>query len=94
MPSIHAVRGAQVRLDRDVAALRVIEALRMYAAEHNGKLPKSLDEMTAVPVPRNPATGKPFEYRLNGTTAVLDLPMSDGLNVSRRFEIQIAAKEE
>jgi hypothetical protein len=92
MPSIHAVRGAQVRLDRDVASLRVIEALRMYAAEHIGKLPKSLDEITTVPVPRNPATGKPFEYRVNSKTAVLDLPPSDGLNVSRRFEIQIATE--
>jgi hypothetical protein len=94
MPSIHAVRGAQVRLERDVASLRVIEALRMYAAEHEGKLPKSLDEITTVPVPRNPATGKSFDYRLDGKTAVLDLPPSDGLNFSRRFEIQIAAKEE
>ncbi len=76
-----------------MAALRVIESLRMYAAEHGGGLPKKLDEITAVPVPPNPATGKPFVYRLDGPTAVLELPPSDGLySGNRRYEIQIAAK--
>ena len=93
MPGMQAARGAQVRLERQVAALRVIEALRMYAADHEGRLPKTLDEITAVPLPDNPATSKPFEYRLDGKTAVLSLPPSDGLSGGNcRFEIQIAAK--
>lgn len=93
LPAMHAARNAQVRLDRDVAALRAIEALRMYAADHNRQLPKSLDEITAVPVPPNPATGKPFVYRLDGKTAVLELPPSDGIHgANRRYEIQIAEK--
>lgn len=93
MPAIQNVRIAQVRLEREVAALRVIEALRMHAAQHDGQLPKSLDEITAVPVPPNPATSAPFVYRLDGKTAVLDLPFSDGTNGgNRRYEIQIAAK--
>jgi hypothetical protein len=91
LPSIQATRNAQVRLERQVAALRVIEALRMYAAEHNNDLPESLDRITTVSVPLNPATDKPFEYRLDGKTAVLTLPKSDGLNNGNcRFEIQIA----
>jgi hypothetical protein len=93
MPAMQAARGAQVQLERDVAALRVIEALRMHAAEHEGQLPKTLDEITAVPVPLNPATGKPFVYRLDGKTAVLELPAGDRIPASyRRYEIQIAAK--
>jgi hypothetical protein len=91
MPAVEACRAAQVRLERDIAALRIIEALRMYAASHAGGLPKSLDEITEVPVPLNPATGKPFVYRLNGQTAILDLPASDDIPGSnRRFEISIA----
>ena len=75
----------------DIAALRIIEALRMYAASHAGGLPKSLDEITEVPVPLNPATGQPFVYRLDGQTAVLELPASDGIpGYNRRFEINIA----
>jgi hypothetical protein len=93
MPAIQNVRSAQVRLEREIAALRVIESLRMYAADHDGQFPKKLDEITAVPVPSNPATSKPFEYRLDGKTAVLNLPPSDGLlGGNRRYEIQIAEK--
>ena len=62
---------AQVRLDRRVAALRVVEALRMHAASNDGKLPASLADVTVVPIPPDPVTGKPFEYRLDGDTAVL-----------------------
>ena len=95
LPAMQAARAAQMRLERDVAALRVIEALRMYAAAHNGRLPVSLDEIDQVPVPMNPATGKPFEYRVDGTTAILELPASDGIRgYGRRFEIQIAGDKQ
>ncbi len=92
LPAMQAVRNAQVRLERDIAALRVIEALRMHAASHDGRLPSSLDEIDEVPVPPNAATGKPFVYRLDGQTAILELPAADGIpSYNRRFEIQIAA---
>jgi hypothetical protein len=92
LPAMQAARAAQVRLEREIAALRVIEALRMFAAGHDGRLPDRLDEIVEVPVPLNPATGKPFVYRLEGTTAILELPSSDGSpGYSRRFEIEIAA---
>jgi hypothetical protein len=92
LPAMHWARAAQVRLERDIAALRVIEALRMYAASHAGGLPKSLDEIAEVPIPLNPATGKPFVYRLEERTAILELPKSDGIpGIQRRYEIEIAA---
>jgi hypothetical protein len=94
MPAMSAVRIAQVRLDRDTAAIRVIEALRMHAAKHHAHLPKTLDEIDIVTVPLNPATGKPFLYRLEGKTAVLELPASDHtISGNRRYEIQIAANK-
>jgi hypothetical protein len=65
-PAVHAGRLAQMRLDRQLDALRTIEAIRLYAASHGGKLPASLAEITEVPVPLDPATGKPFEYKLQG----------------------------
>lgn len=65
---------AQMRLDRRVAALRVVEAIRLYAASHDGKLPEELNQVTEVPVPEDPATGKPFEYRRDGAAAVLTMP--------------------
>jgi len=91
MPAIQSVRAAQVRLERDLAALRVIEALRMHAAGHGGALPQALDEIKVVPVPLNPATNKPFSYQLKNSTAILELPPSDGIQSgNRRYEIQVA----
>ncbi len=58
-------------LDRQVATLRVIEALRLHAAAHDGRLPESLDEITEVSVPEDPATDRPFIYRRAGAAAIL-----------------------
>lgn len=91
LPAVQAARNAQMRMERDLAAIRVIEALRLYAAANEGKLPETLDAVTQVPVPLNPATGKPFVYRLEEQTAIIELPKSDGIpNHTRRFEIKIA----
>ncbi len=94
LPALQASRAAQVRLDRDVASLKVIEALRMYAAKHDGRLPARLEDIDQIPVPKNPATGKQFEYRLEGTTAILELPPSDRLSSGNcRYEIKIAPRK-
>jgi hypothetical protein len=71
LPAILKVQLAQVRLERKLAALRTIEALRMHAAAHGGRLPDKLDEVTIVPVPNDPGTGRPFEYQRDNQTATL-----------------------
>ncbi|WP_145277528.1 hypothetical protein [Tautonia plasticadhaerens] len=73
---ILAVRGAhrsQALLERRIAALRVVEAIRMHVAEH-GSLPSSLDAISAVPVPGDPISGGPFSYRIEGDSAILEAP--------------------
>jgi hypothetical protein len=70
LPAIPRVRLAQVRLERRLAAHRAIEALRMHAARE-GRLPDRLDQVTVVPVPDDPGTGRPFEYGRDGETATL-----------------------
>ncbi|QDT67727.1 hypothetical protein MalM25_06290 [Planctomycetes bacterium MalM25] len=90
LPAIQAARSAEVRIARDVAALRVIEALRMHAARNNDRWPRSLEDVTCVPIPLNPATDKPFLYHRDGRTAVLELPDWEGFpGYSRRYEITI-----
>lgn len=90
LPALQAARSAQVRLEWQLSALQVVEAIRMHAAEAGG-LPSTLEEITVVPLPENPATGKPYQYRLDGGTAVLELPFSDGFpGVAWRFEITLA----
>jgi hypothetical protein len=85
---------ATTRLDRRIAALRCIEALRLHAAAHEGKLPASLDDVTLVPIPRDPVTGKPFEYRRTKAGATLHAPPPPGeipapWNVPLTYEIKM-----
>jgi hypothetical protein len=70
LPPVVKVRRQQGLLEQRIALLRHVEALRMYAAAHDGKLPGQLSEI-AVPLPPDPFTGKPFAYRAEGNTAQL-----------------------
>jgi hypothetical protein len=74
LPTIVSVKIAEIRPERKVAALRIVEALRMHAASKDGGLPGSLDEVKEVPIPLDPMTGKPFAYQREGETAVLSGP--------------------
>ncbi len=79
------------RLRRHIAALQCIEAIRMYAAAHEGRLPAKLSDIRAVPLPLNPVTGEPFGYRVDGDKASLDAPAPAGyqLRDSRLYEITL-----
>jgi hypothetical protein len=66
--------SSQLSLERRIAALRLIEALRLHAAAHDGALPETLDQISEVPVPDDPATGKPFVYRRAGSAALFHGP--------------------
>jgi hypothetical protein len=79
MPAISKVIAADVRLRREIAALRVVEGIRLYAANHENKLPQSLADVTDVPLPLDPVTGKAFEYSVTGNMAVLQSPAPLGL---------------
>jgi hypothetical protein len=70
LPRALKVRRAQGRLEQRVALLRHVEALRLHAAEHDGKLPEALSDV-AVPLPPDPFTGKPFDYKVEAATAHL-----------------------
>ena len=56
-----------VGCEQEIDALRVVEAIRLYAASHDGKLPKKLDKITEVPIPWDPTTGKSFKYKVEKT---------------------------
>jgi hypothetical protein len=71
LPVSIKVLGAQCRLERKLAMLRIVEALRLHAEANDGTLPDRLDQITVVPIPHDPGTGKPFEYERKGATATL-----------------------
>ncbi len=62
LPALSRCRFLGARLCRDVDLLRVIEALRLHAAANEGAFPKTLDDVTLVPVPVDPVSGQPFVY--------------------------------
>lgn len=68
---MHRAVYAFARADRELAALTTVEALRSYAAAHQGRLPGKLEELTETPTPVNPVTGKPFEYRVADNVATI-----------------------
>ena len=84
LPAVQKVTFARARTDRKIALLRTIEAIRLYAAEHEGKLPRSLAAIREVPLPLDPVTGKGFEYQLDGDIAKLRAPRPPARHRMRR----------
>jgi hypothetical protein len=91
MPALVKTYEAQVRTQRQVAGLRCAEALRLYAAAHGGKAPDKLADVTVVPLPIDPYTGKGFEgfYLARGGQGVLEVPPPPGMppHLGRRYEL-------
>jgi hypothetical protein len=65
---------SRARVERKINALRCVEAVRAYAATHDGKLPASLEDVKDLPIPVDPVTGKLFRYTRDRDTATLDAP--------------------
>jgi hypothetical protein len=70
VPAVQLVQRRRARLDQRLALLRVVEALRLHAAGHDGRFPAKLSEIS-LPLPEDPFTGKPFRYEVNEGTAHL-----------------------
>ncbi len=85
MTVYNKVKMAQARLEQRIALLRCVEALRIYAAENDGKPPAKLDDIS-LPLPVDPATGKPFTYNVEGRTAHLH---GEPLGLDVRYEVTI-----
>jgi hypothetical protein len=68
--NVHGVHSNDARLDRKVAMLRAVEALRLHAGAL-GRLPDSLDQVKVAPIPIDPYTGKAFRYEATGESAEL-----------------------
>jgi len=76
IPSVNGALLGAIRLDRQLDALQCIEAIRLYAAAHDGTLPPNLEAMEEAPAPLDPATGKPFVYtRGDAKSATLEAPL-------------------
>jgi hypothetical protein len=68
LPNIEKLRAEQAELERQLALLRYVEALRLYAAAHDGTVAKTSADLP-VPLPLDPVTGKAFAYSAEATKA-------------------------
>ena len=97
LPAVQKVVTAQIRVDRRIAALRCVEAVRLYSAAHDGKAPATLDNAKDVPIPLDPYTGKPFTYKAEKNTATIEGPAPEGepatVNNRIRYEVTLKTKD-
>jgi hypothetical protein len=87
------VRPLTNRLDRHIAALQCIEALRLYAGAHDGKFPDKLGDVTEVKIPDDPVTKKPFSYNRTGSEAILELEGTEGSEDRDAIRYEIIFKD-
>lgn len=88
LPALGNAYRAQAKHERSIAALRVVEAIRLYGAAHDARLPEKLNDITQVPIPLDPTTGKAFVYQRTGDRAILESP--GGKAQGMRYEITFA----
>jgi hypothetical protein len=89
---VFKVKAAHARIEQRLALLRTVEAVRLEAAKNGGKLPAGLSDL-GVPVPIDPVSGKAFEYKVDGITAMLagkPTPVNvTGGKMQYRYEIRL-----
>lgn len=92
LPAVSTMKHHYARADRRHDVLRIVEALRLYANHHDGKLPQSLADLTNVPLPKiDPISSRPYEYVLDGDVARLTLPEENrGDKTALVYEITVA----
>jgi len=88
LPALGRAYYVGVQLDLDIAILRCVEAVRMYAADHSGKLPATLGEITKVPVPLDPLSGNEFIYKITDGKAIIEGPDAEP-KLALRYELAI-----
>ena len=94
-PAIDAATSAGVRYEYVLNRLMTVEALRMHAANNQGRLPDSLDALTTVPALPNPYTGKDFQYELetNGKIQTVILRGDGPASIDYMKELRLRFEE-
>ena len=91
LPASTAAKNAETRCQWNIAMLRIFEAMRLYAANHDGRWPDRLSDITEVPIPTNPCDGKPFIYQRQDDKALLTSQIGPR-GVPWRYEITFASR--
>jgi hypothetical protein len=89
LPGLGNLAVARITGEREIAALQTLEALRIYAAAHDGRLPERLSDITEVPAPLDPTQNKPFFYHAEGDTATLESPNPPNTSLAKYLKYEI-----
>jgi hypothetical protein len=92
-PAHERCRVIVKRFETNLAALQCVEAIRSYAASHEGRLPQTLAEITEVSVPRDAMIGGPFRYTCTGSTAVLESSLPGGADEKDKIRYEISIRD-
>lgn len=76
------------RLDNNVNVLQCVEALRHYAATHDGQLPEKLSDITDLELPKDAVSGEAFVYRRTAKGAVLESKMPERGDSARTLQFR------
>lgn len=87
------VHSLMNRLDRHIAVLQCIEAMRLDAAWKNGAFPNRLIDITRTPVPYDPITRKPFIYNRIDSKAILEIPATGEETDRDTMRYELSLKE-
>ena len=89
MPALGSLSFIAAKNERSIAMLRAIEALRIHAARHQGRLPEKLADISAVPLPLDPTSGEAFSYQKSGDSAVLASPPPRGRSPRDGLRVEV-----
>jgi hypothetical protein len=92
-PGHERVRVLTKKLDRQVAALQCMEALRLHASAHDGKFPSQLSDVTDVAVPVDPLSGKPFVYKRSGSKGLLKAVLPETATPKDALQYKLTLRE-
>jgi len=76
--SLDGTRRISKRLDNNLNGLQCVEAIRHYAAAHNGRLPQTLADIKDMEIPVDLMSDKAFEYQRTAKCATLCSAIPEG----------------
>jgi hypothetical protein len=88
-PGTRQAYVTQAKVDRRIALLRTVEAIRAYAAANDGRAPARLQDITDTPAPVDPLTGSPFVYHVRGDDITIQAPAIDTADPGIRVIMKI-----
>jgi hypothetical protein len=91
--ALDKMRMMEKKGDTRLNALQCLEAIRDYAATHDGQLPEQLSDISDVDVPQDVLADKAFEYRRTAEGAVLQSAVPEGGEARDALRYEIVLKK-